>query len=89
MLEDLGVVASYRRGFEVLAGNLGTALILFLIQVAVSIGLFIVMIVPGFLMVLCCLLMARSDPCPRGFQCLHIHTVDPGMAGICRWKLKS
>ena len=56
VLEDLGVVASYRRGFEVLAGNLGTALILFLIQIAVSIGLFIVMIVPGILMVLCCLL---------------------------------
>jgi len=56
MLEDLGVVASFRRGFEVLADNLGTALILFLIQAAVSIGLFIVMIVPGFLMVLCCLL---------------------------------
>ncbi len=56
MLEDLGVVASYRRGFEVLADNLGSALILFLIQVAASIGLFIVMIVPGFLMVLCCLL---------------------------------
>jgi len=56
MLEDLGVVASYRRGFDVLAANLGTALILFLIQIAVSIGLFIVMIVPGLLMVLCCLL---------------------------------
>lgn len=56
VLEDLGVVASYRRGFEVLAANLGTALILFLIQIAVSIGLFIVMILPGILMVLCCLL---------------------------------
>ncbi len=56
MLEDLCVVASYRRGFEVLADNLGTALILFLIQITISIGLFIVMIVPGFLMVLCCLL---------------------------------
>ena len=54
MLEDLGVVASFQRGFKVLADNLGTALILFLIQVAVSIGLFIVMIIPGFLMVLCC-----------------------------------
>ena len=56
MLEDLGVVASYRRGFEVLADNLGSALILFLIQIAISIGLFIVLIVPGFLMALCCLL---------------------------------
>jgi len=56
MLEDLGVVASYRRGFEVLADNLGPALILFLIQIAVSIGLFFLMIIPGFLMALCCLL---------------------------------
>ena len=56
MLEDLGVIAAYRRGFEVLAANLGSALILFLIQVAASIGLFIVMFIPGFLMALCCLL---------------------------------
>jgi len=56
MLEDLGVIAAYRRGFKVLADNLGSALILFLIQVAVSVGLFIVLIIPGFLMVLCCLL---------------------------------
>jgi len=56
MLEDLGVVASFRRGFEVLSDNLGTVLILFVIQIAVSIGLFIVMIIPGFLMVICCLL---------------------------------
>jgi hypothetical protein len=56
MLEDLGVIAAYRRGFKVLADNLGSALILFLIQVAVSIGLFIFMIIPGLLMVLCCLL---------------------------------
>lgn len=56
MLEDLGIVASFRRGFEVLAENLGSALILFLIQVAASIGLFILMIIPGFLMVICCLL---------------------------------
>ncbi len=56
MLEDLGVIASYKRGFEVLVDNIGPALILFLIQVAVSIGLFIVLIIPGFLMALCCLL---------------------------------
>jgi hypothetical protein len=56
MLEDLGVIASYKRGFKVLADNIGPALILFLIQIAVSIGLFIVLIIPGFLMALCCLL---------------------------------
>lgn len=56
MLEDLGVISSYRRGFEVLADNLGTALILFLIQVAISIGFIVVMIIPGFLMAICCLL---------------------------------
>lgn len=56
MLEDLGIIASYRRGFEVLAKNFGAALILFLIQVAASIGLFLVFIIPGILMALCCLL---------------------------------
>lgn len=56
MLEDLGVISSYRRGFEVLADNLGTALILFLIQIAISIGFITVMIIPGFLMAICCLL---------------------------------
>jgi hypothetical protein len=56
MIEDLGVLASFRRGFEVLGDNLGSVLLLGLIQVAVSIGLGIIMIIPGILMALCCLL---------------------------------
>jgi hypothetical protein len=56
MLEDLGVIASYRRGLNVLLENIGPALILFLIQIAISIGLIIVMFLPGILMLLCCVL---------------------------------
>jgi hypothetical protein len=56
MLEDLGVIGSYRRGFEVLGDNLGPALLLFLIQVALSIGIWVMMLIPGILIALCCLL---------------------------------
>ncbi len=56
MLEDLGVIASYRRGFKVLGENLGPAVILFALQVVISIGIGIMMIVPGILIALCCLL---------------------------------
>jgi hypothetical protein len=56
MLEDLGVITAYKRGFEVLGDNLGPALLLFLIQLALSIGIWVMMIVPGILMALCCLL---------------------------------
>jgi hypothetical protein len=56
MLEDLGVISSYRRGFKVLGDNLGPALLLFLLQVAISFGFALVMIVPGILIAMCCLL---------------------------------
>jgi len=56
MLEDLGVIASYRRGFEVLGNNLGPVVILFFLQVAISIGIGIMMLIPGLLIALCCLL---------------------------------
>ncbi len=56
MLEDLDVIGSYRRGFEVLGDNLGPAALLFLLQIAISFGLGIMMIVPGILIALCCLL---------------------------------
>jgi len=56
MLEDLGVFASYRRGVEVLLENIGPALVLFLLQLAISIGLGIVLAIPGVVMALCCLL---------------------------------
>jgi hypothetical protein len=56
MLEGLGVFAAYRRGLNVLMANLGPAILLFLIQIAISIGVGIVFILPGALMALCCLL---------------------------------
>ena len=56
MLEDLGVIDSYRRGTSVLMANLGEAIILFLIQIAVFVVLFVLLFVPGIIMVLCCLL---------------------------------
>ena len=56
MLEDLGVIGSYRRGFEVLGDNLGPALLLLLIQVALSVGIWVMMLIPGILIALCCLL---------------------------------
>jgi hypothetical protein len=56
MLEDLGVLASYRRGFEVLGNNLGTALILYLLQILLSIGMGILLLAPLALSLLCCAL---------------------------------
>ncbi|MGD8623144.1 MAG: hypothetical protein PVJ34_01290, partial [Anaerolineae bacterium] len=55
MLEGLGVVDAYRRGIGVLTDNLGSALVLFLIQVAVTVVMFILLIVPGAILALCCL----------------------------------
>jgi len=56
LLENLGVLAAYRRGGDVLVHNLGPAIILFLIQIGLSILLGISMIGPGLVMVLCFLL---------------------------------
>jgi hypothetical protein len=56
MLEGLGVLDAYRRGIQVLIDNLGPALILFLLQIAVTIVMVILLIVPGALLALCCLL---------------------------------
>jgi hypothetical protein len=56
MLEDAGVFAAYKRCFSILMENFGPALILFLIQIGVSIGIGIAMFLPGILMALCCLL---------------------------------
>lgn len=56
VLEDLGVFASYRRGLTVLMDNLGPALVLFLIQIAISVGIGIVGFLPGILATLCCVL---------------------------------
>jgi hypothetical protein len=56
MLENMGVFASYRRGVQVLLQNAGPALVLFLLQIAISIGLGIVFFLPGVVMALCCIL---------------------------------
>ncbi len=56
MLEDLGVIGSYRRGLEVLMENLGPAIVLFLIQIGIGIAIAVVGLVPGLLLALCCLL---------------------------------
>ena len=56
MLEDLNVISSYRRGFEVLGDNLGPAALLFLLQIAISFGIGIMMLIPGILIALCCFL---------------------------------
>ena len=56
MLEDQNVISSYRRGFEVLGDNLGPAALLFLLQMAISFGIGIMMLIPGMLIALCCFL---------------------------------
>ena len=56
MLEDLGVIASYQRGLNVLVENLGPALILFLLQIVITVVLAAVLFLPGLVMVICCIL---------------------------------
>ncbi len=56
MLEGYGVIDSYRRGTSVLMANLGEAIILFLLQIVIFIGLFILLFIPGFIAALCCFL---------------------------------
>ena len=56
MLEESGVIDAYRRGWEVLTTNIGEAIILFVLQIAIFIGLAILLIVPSIIVALCCLL---------------------------------
>lgn len=56
MLEDLGVFASYKRGWQVLSTNIGAVVILFLIQIGLGIALGLFGLLPGVLMALCCVL---------------------------------
>lgn len=56
MLEDLGVFDSYRRGWQVLTGNLGEAIVLFLLQIGITIILGFFFFLPGLVLVLCCFL---------------------------------
>ncbi|MCA9985980.1 MAG: hypothetical protein KDE59_16855 [Anaerolineales bacterium] len=56
LLENLGVMDSYRRGTEVLRANLGEAILLFLLQIALAVGLGIILFVPSIFMAFCCFL---------------------------------
>ena len=56
MLEDLGVLDSYRRGTRVLMSNIGEAIILFLLQLGIFIVLGLILFVPGVILIFCCCL---------------------------------
>jgi hypothetical protein len=56
MLEDLGVIDAYRRGASVLMANLGEAIILFVLQIVISIALIVIFFLPGLIAALCCFL---------------------------------
>lgn len=56
MLEDQGVIDAYRRGANVLMANLGEAIVLILIQIAIFIVLGLLLFLPGLLLALCCCL---------------------------------
>jgi len=56
MLEGMGVLAAYGRGFSVLVENLGSALVIFIIQVVISLLLGLLLLLPGIVVALCCVL---------------------------------
>lgn len=56
MLEQEGVFGAYKRGINVLFGNLGPVLVLFLVQIVLNVGIGLVMILPGIFLALCCVL---------------------------------
>lgn len=56
MLEGLGVIDAYRRGFAVLLENASAALLIFVLQIIISVLLGLFLIVPGLVVALCCLL---------------------------------
>jgi len=56
VLEDKGVIESFQRGFQVLRDNIGPAIILFLIQIGIGIGLSSVLFLPSLMIAFCCIL---------------------------------
>jgi hypothetical protein len=56
MIEARGVIASYRRGIEILFDNFGEAFLLLLIQIAIQVVLGILLFVPSLITACCCLL---------------------------------
>lgn len=57
MLEEKPVFDAYQRGWDVLREHLGQALLLWLIQLGIGIALGLLLLVPGILMTLCCILL--------------------------------
>jgi hypothetical protein len=53
MIEGLSTVDSYRRGVEVLMANLGNAVVLFVIQIGISIVIGLFLLLPGMIAALC------------------------------------
>ena len=56
MLEETGVWASYRRGWQVLRDNLGEVVLIAVLALVIGVGLFIVLLFPTVIMALCCVL---------------------------------
>lgn len=56
MQEKMGVLDAYRRGTSVLFSNIGSAIILFLIQIAASVVIGLLLFLPSIILLLCCLL---------------------------------
>jgi hypothetical protein len=54
MLEGVGVFAAYKRGLAVLFDNIGSAILLFLIQVGINIAVGLLTMLPVIVMALCC-----------------------------------
>jgi hypothetical protein len=57
MLEDKGVLESYGRGWEVLSNNFGSAFVLALIQIGISLGLGVLLCLPAAFLAICCFLL--------------------------------
>jgi hypothetical protein len=55
MIEGLGVFDAYKRGLSVLFGNIGSAILLLLIQIAIGIVVGLVTVLPVMFMALCCI----------------------------------
>lgn len=55
MIEGLGAWEAYRRGGRVLWANVGAALLLFLIQIGISIALGLATLLPNVLLIVCCI----------------------------------
>ena len=69
MIEDTTVFESYRRGWEVITANFGSVIALFLIVIAIQLGLGIVLFVPRLIIgvCLCCLAWPISLAISAGF----------------------